>query len=678
MTRLHRLLHPKTVAVIGGGAWAANVIRECDRIGFAGAVWPVHPSKAEVGGLAAYPSLEALPEPPDAAFVAINRDAAIEAVAVLSRMGAGGAICFASGFAEAEAELGDGAALEARLVAAAGEMPVLGPNCYGALNYLDGAALWPDQHGGRRVERGVAIVTQSSNIAINLTMQRRGLPLGFVLTAGNQAQIGAAELGMAALEDERITALGLYLEGVGDIGRLWALAERAAELGKPVVVLKSGASEAAQSAAVSHTASLAGAPEAAAALFRRLGWAQVGTLEAFLEALKIAHVVGYLPSRAVASMSCSGGEAALMADLGAAAGLDYPPLTEPQLSGLRDALGPKVALANPLDYHTYIWGDGPAMECAYTAMLAPHLALGMLVLDFPRDDRCTAPGWDAALDAAVAAGRAADVPMAVLASLPDTMPEAVAEDLIARGVVPLSGMQAGLEAVAAMAGRAGTPEPPRPPRLPRPVRDPVLVPEDAAKARLAGFGLDLPRGEAVDRAEAVAVAERIGFPVALKGLGIAHKTEAGAVALNRRDAAAVERALDFLPGDKVLVEEMVAGPVAELLLSVMLDPAHGYLLTLGWGGTATELHADTAHRLLPVSNDDIRAMLGELRLAPLLAGYRGAAGADMDAIVRAVRAVQDFVEATPGVAEVEINPLICTSERAVAVDALIREGVTDE
>ncbi len=675
MTRLHRLLHPKTVAVIGGGTWAANVIRECGKIGFEGAVWPVHPSKPEVGGLTAYPSLEALPEPPDAAFVAINRDAAIEAVAVLSGMGAGGAICFASGFAEAEAELGDGAVSEARLVAAAGDMPVLGPNCYGALNYLDGAALWPDQHGGRRVKRGVAIVTQSSNIAINLTMQRRGLPVGFVLTAGNQAQIGAAELGMAALEDERITALGLYLEGVGDLSRLVALAERAAELGKPVVVLKSGATEAAQTAAISHTASLAGAPEAAAALFRRLGWAQVSTLEGFLEALKIAHVVGRLPSRAVASMSCSGGEAALMADLGAAAGLDYPPLTEAQLTGLRDALGPKVALANPLDYHTYIWGDGPAMERAYTAMLAPHLALGLLVLDFPRDDRCTAPGWDAALDAAVAACRAAGVPMAVLASLPDTMPEAVAEDLIARGVVPLSGMEAGLEAVAAMAGRAPAPEPPR---LPRPVRDPVLVPEDAAKARLAAYGLDRPRGAVVDRAQAVAEADRIGFPVALKGLGLAHKTEAGAVALNRRDAEAVERALDFLPGDKVLVEEMVAGPVAELLLSVMRDPAHGYLLTLGWGGTATELHADTVHRLLPVSEGDIRAMLDGLRLAPLLKGYRGAPGADIGAIVRAVRAVQDFVEATPGVVEVEINPLICTTDRAVAVDALIREGVADE
>ncbi|MBZ0124732.1 MAG: CoA-binding protein, partial [Roseovarius sp.] len=225
MTRdLTRLLRPRSIAVIGGGAWCASVVEQCRKMGFAGPLWPVHPSRSEVGGVAAYARLENLPAAPDAAFVGINRHATVEAVRLLAAMGAGGAVCFASGFREAQAETGDGDALQAALLAAAGEMPIIGPNCYGFINYLDGALLWPDQHGGRRVGRGVAILTQSSNIAINLTMQARALPLAYVATAGNGAQTGLAEIGRALINDPRVTALGLHIEGVGDLREFEALA----------------------------------------------------------------------------------------------------------------------------------------------------------------------------------------------------------------------------------------------------------------------------------------------------------------------------------------------------------------------------------------------------------------------------------------------------------------------
>ncbi len=194
MEPLSRLLRPSSIAVIGGGAWCANVIAECRKIGFAGPVWPVHPTKTEVAGLRAYPTIADLPEAPDATFIGVNRAASIDTLRALAARGAGGAVCFASGFREAAAETGDGAELEAELVAAAGPMRILGPNCYGFLNLLDGAALWPDQHGALRVERGVALITQSSNIAINLTMQTRGLPIAYAVTAGNQAQTGMAEI----------------------------------------------------------------------------------------------------------------------------------------------------------------------------------------------------------------------------------------------------------------------------------------------------------------------------------------------------------------------------------------------------------------------------------------------------------------------------------------------------
>ena len=203
MRDLSRLLRPRSIAVLGAG-WAANVIEQCAKMRFAGPVWPVHPTRAQIGGLPCVPSLADLPMPPDAVFVGVNRHASLDVVAELSAMGAGGAICFASGWEEA----GEGA-LQARLVSAAGAMPILGPNCYGVINYLDGALLWPDQHGGRPVDRGVALISQSSNIVINLTMQARGLPVAYVACLGNAAQVGLAELAGAVLADDRVTALGL-------------------------------------------------------------------------------------------------------------------------------------------------------------------------------------------------------------------------------------------------------------------------------------------------------------------------------------------------------------------------------------------------------------------------------------------------------------------------------------
>ena len=278
------------------------MIAECRKIGFAGPVWPVHPTKTEVAGLRAYPTIADLPEAPDATFIGVNRAASIDTLRALAARGAGGAVCFASGFREAAAETGDGAELEAELIAAAGPMRILGPNCYGFLNLLDGAALWPDQHGALRVERGVALITQSSNIAINLTMQTRGLPIAYAVTAGNQAQTGMAEIAEALLDDPRVTALGLHIEGIGDLAGFASMAARAQALGKPIVAVKAGASDQARVAAVSHTGSLAGSDAGADALFARLGIARVAGLAELLETLKILHVVGPLGSGDIASM----------------------------------------------------------------------------------------------------------------------------------------------------------------------------------------------------------------------------------------------------------------------------------------------------------------------------------------------------------------------------------------
>ena len=382
MTRdLSRLLRPRSIAVMGS-VWAENVIVQCAKMGFQGPVWPVHPDKARIGGLPAFAALDALPGVPDATFIGVNRYATVDVVAGLSRLGAGGAICFASGWTEAGAS-----ELQGDLVRAAGDMPILGPNCYGVINYLDGALLWPDQHGGRRVERGVALLSQSSNIVINLTMQARGLPVAYVACLGNAAQIGLAELAGALLADDRVTAIGIYIEGIDDAPAFAALAEAARAAGKGIACLKSGKTELSRAAAASHTASLAGGGAASSAYLRQVGVAEVQTLSELLEVLKIFHTYGPQIGTRFCSLSCSGGEAGLVADLAAPFGIDFPTPSQGTRDRLGGILGPIVAIANPLDYHTFIWGDGPRTIDVFTTMLADYDA-GIYIIDPPRPDRC--------------------------------------------------------------------------------------------------------------------------------------------------------------------------------------------------------------------------------------------------------------------------------------------------
>ncbi|MES0880490.1 acetate--CoA ligase family protein [Roseibium sp. SCP14] len=673
MRSLERLLRPKSVAVIGGGTWCENVVRECRKSGFRGELRVVHPKRSEVGGCMAVKSIDELPFAPDATFIGVNRHLTVDIVRRLSAIRAGGAVCFASGFREAAQELDDGHSLQEELVLAAGDMPILGPNCYGFINALDGAMLWPDQHGAEVVSRGIAIISQSSNIALNMTMQTRGLPIAYLLTVGNQAQTGLSDIGEALLDDDRVTAIGLHIEGIGDLRGFEQFARKANALGKPLVALKVGKSEQAKTATVSHTASLAGGMAGASALFRRLGIAQVDSLPVLLETLKLVHVAGYLPNARIASMSCSGGEASLMADTAFQKGVFFPELDDQQKTHLKRVLGHKVALANPLDYHTYIWGDVDEMSRTFTAMMQGDLSLGIVVLDFPRADRCSQDEWVKVLEAIEIAVKATGKPMAVLSSLTETLPEDVAVSLMAKGIVPFCGME---EAMSAIAAVSSIPEEltSETIHIPKTVGNSITISEGKAKIALQKHGARIPVSvQAKGAFEAVSVAEDVGFPVVLKGLGIAHKTEAGAVSLNLMSAEEVSDAASAMPADRFLVEEMVTGGIAELLVGVLRDPAHGLILTLAAGGVLTELLQDSVSLILPVSRSEVSDALSKLRVFEILSGYRGGPQCDLDAINDAVMAVQSYAMST-AVEEIEINPLLCGRDFAIAVDALIKCG----
>ena len=664
MTRdLSRLFRPRSIAFLGGG-WAANAVEQCQKMGFAGDVWPVHPSKPEIAGRPAYPSLSELPAAPDCTFVGVNRNATLDVVAELSAMGAGGAICFASGWSET----GDGN-LQAALVEAAGEMPILGPNCYGVLNYLDGAAVWPDQHGGRRVETGVAIVSQSSNIAINFTMQRRALPIAYVACLGNAAQCGAATIAGALLDDPRVTALGLYLEGIDDAVALAELAAEARAAGKGIVAIKSGKSEAGVRAAASHTAALAGEARVSSAYLAQCGIAEVATISEFLDTLKVLHHVGPLPGRAIAASCCSGGEAGLTADLAARTKLTFPDLDPAREARLAHALGPRVTLANPLDYHTYIWGDHDTTAEVFAAMGEGRDA-GIYVIDPPRADRCDPSSFAPAIQAIGTAARMTGAPTFAVASMPEAFDENLVDAFAADGVVALAGLETALAAIDAAATPAGratwAPWPAAPARTTR------LLDEAAAKALLAGSGIAVPKGATADSLDALRpLTCELAKPIALKGLGFAHKTEAGAVRLNLASLEGAEE----MPGAKgYLAEEMVRGGIAEVILGARRDPVYGATLTLGLGGTSAELLADVATLVLPATSEEIAHAFRSLRLWPLLDGYRGRPRPDMSVVIEAALALQTLLDHNEKLEEIEINPLIVTNSRAIAVDALIREA----
>ena len=667
-----------------GGREAARVAEQCDRMGFTGALWPVHATRDTVAGRPAFRTVADLPGAPDAAFVGVNRRATVDVVAALSRVGAGGAVCYASGFLET----GDGGALQHALVEAAAGMPIVGPNCYGLINFLDATPLWPDQHGGRRLgaaERGVAIVTQSSNIGVSVTMQQRGLPMAYLLTAGNQAQLGISALASVLLDDERISAIGLHVEAFDSVEGFEALARRARDREVPVVVMKTGRSERARASNLTHTASISGSDAGADAFLHRLGFARVRGIPELLEALKLLHVHGALGGPRLGAMCCSGGEAAVLSDTIEDTGLQFPDLAPQQAAAVRATVHPLVTVANPFDYHTFSWGDEAALTETFTAFARGGFDATVLVLDFPRTDRCDDSDWEAAVDAFERAMRTTGAKGAIAATLAENLPEERAARLIECGIAPLAGVREAFTAIecGAAIGEAWR-SPPRAPLVDRGCVStaPILLDEATSKARLAEFGVAVPRGVVARSVnEAVAGAAALGGSVAVKALGIAHKTERDAVRLGLCEPDDIRDAVRELLalGDAVLVERFATDIVVELIVGLHRDPQLGLLLTVGSGGVFVELAADSVTLLLPVTDREIRRALSRLRCAPMLEGWRGREPADVDAAVAAVLAIAEFAVANRDrIEELDVNPLgvAAAGQGAVALDALIHTRET--
>jgi len=680
-----RLLKPRSVAVFGGVA-ARELIRQCDLVGYQGDIWPVHPDKTEILGRKVFRSVEELPGSPDAAYIAVNRHATVDIVRDLAERGAGGAICFATGFMEAGQE---GEDLQAQLLEASGEMPLIGPNCYGLLNYVDGAMLWPDQQGGRRVRKGVAIITMSSNVGFNLTMQRRGLPIAYMVSLGNKLKFDLHDALRTFAADERVSAIGLYVEAISDPVAYEAAVKFAREMGKPIVAFKTGRSEISKKIVVSHTKSLAGADELIDALFKRTGVARVNSLEELIESLKVLHVLGPLEGGRVGAMSTSGGDLSLLSDTMLGMGLSMPDLSTAGRERIRPTVHERIVLANPLDYQMFNWNNQERLVETFSAFLTEGFDISLCLLDYPRADKCDPSGWWGAERAFIHAARQTGANAAIMATFTDTLSEPLARQLIEDSIVPLAGAHAGLAGIQA-AVDIGEFErlPPCPPLSAK--RDPEagarirICDEAESKAALADYGVPIPESRLVsDAREAVDAARELGLPVVVKALGVAHKTDVGGVMLNLETPEAVEDAAGQMLqlSARCLIEKMVDGAITELIVGVARDEQFGPHLVVGGGGIFVELIKDSQSLLLPVTREQVLEALGSLRCAPLFHGYRGNARCDLEAAADVVMAVAAYVDDNPStVAELDINPLmlLAEGEGVVAADALISLYTNDE
>ena len=678
-SNLHRLISPKSIAVVGNRG-ANFAIRESLKLGYSHQIWAVHPYLESLEGIKCFKDIKDLPEVPDATFIAVNAESAIEVVSDLKSMGGGGAVLYASGFGEVGAE---GLMRNQQLVKAASGMPLIGPNCYGFINSLDGIALWPDVHGCEPVSEGVAIITQSGNIGLNMTMQSSGLPIAYMFTLGNQTNTNIADIIHAMLDDSRVNAIGLHIEGISDIKSFDIAAKRALMMKIPIITIKSGKTKASAKIALSHTSSLTGSDELYNALFERLGIARVETVPEFLETLKLINVLGVIEHGGVASMSCSGGEAGMMADLIDGLEINFPSLSSSHKAKVKQTLNDYVEVDNPLDYHTFIWGDRKRTSECFSAMMSGQFAATMLLLDWPKSKESEQKDWDATLFALSDALSGTSEKAIVLASMADCMPKRIIEECLSLGIAPMVGLDVCLKALnhSYKIGRAFSSNSSPDLEVLRNSsehKSKQQLTEYQGKQLLKKYGVTIPMGCLVENVtEAIKAAEEISFPVTLKvsAAKLAHKTELNGVRLNIQNVKTLKEACDdlFKISPELLIEKMIESPICELIIGMDYDPTFGKHIIVGGGGIYVELLQDSSVLMLPVSREDIRQALSNLKVFKLLEGYRGGMKGDIEAVIDSVMSVIELIR-TNAVEELDINPLLVLkgSDGVVAADTLIK------
>jgi acyl-CoA synthetase (NDP forming) len=695
--RVQRLFRPDRIAVVGASDksyFSRTLVTNLERFGRGDRVHLVNARSVAVHDRRAAASVAAIGESIDLAFMMVPEAATADALSEAAAAGVHSAVLLTSGYAEAGA---DGRVAQKRLVEHAERlgMVLLGPNCLGFANFVDGIPATtipnlPDEAGS------VALLSQSgaSSGAMMEFARSAGVGLSHLVTLGNEAMLTAAQTLEFAIDDERTAVVAMFLETIRQPDAFRAAAARARAAGKPVVVLKAGRSELAARSAAAHTGALVGNDAAIDAVFTDLGVIRVDTIEDLLVTAGAAANLGRLARPGVGVVSISGGACDVVADLAAASGLALPELTAATVDALREVLPAYGTAQNPLDATGAAVID-PSLMTHAVAAVGSDPAVGVVLainkLPWRSDDEPFAgqPFVDA-----VGKGRQLSVAPVVFVNQVSQPITPVTRTAMRRAGLPyaICGLGAAVTALEHLTWWSARPAPADAPaaqgRHPRVVRDAAARigtwSEDESRQLLVDAGIDVVPALLCSTAdEAVAAAASFGGRVAVKvsSAQILHKTDVGGVQLDVSGPAEVRAAFEdvtaagrHVPGaivDGALVSPMRSGGT-ELLVGVIRDPDWGLLITIALGGVLVEVVRDAAIAALPTSASRVRELLTSLRGAALLSGARGTPPADMDALVRTIVRITDVAQTLGADLEsLEVNPLHVAGGRIEVLDALV-------
>ncbi|HYF17904.1 MAG TPA: acetate--CoA ligase family protein [Ramlibacter sp.] len=685
MSDLSPLFRPRSVAIVGASSDPNKVggrpLAFLRKAGWTGRILPVNPQGGEVQGVPAFRSLDEIAEPIDQAIIAVPAAQVLATAQQCLAKGARALQVFSAGFGE-----GAGAAdAQARLKAMAAQAGarVLGPNSLGLFNAADGffGTFATALDGAWPARGGVGVATQSGAFGSYFfgMAQARGLGFSHFVATGNEADVDVADCVRFLAEDPATHLIVMAVEGCQDGRKLAAALQAARAAGKPVLAMKVGVSQAGAQAAATHTGSLSGEDRVIDAVFRQAGAWRADSLQALVDAAYVASVGPMPRGRRLLVVTTSGGIGVLGADAAEAAHLELPPIGDGALAGIRNI----AALAdgrNPVDTSAGILGDLSAYAriAAHALRDREYDAVLCYLAHVPRN-----PSHWAQLREALYALREEHAGKAfALVALAD---EGIVRELETRRIAHFVDPTAAVRAIAACAPRGEGSSADGGHECPPYGMPGELGTEAQAKAALAAHGIAFaPERVVRDADQAVAAARELGYPVVLKivSADIAHKTEAGGVALDLRDEAALRAAVAAMDRtvrervplarlDGFLVARQLRGGV-EVLVGTQCDPAFGPVVTVGAGGVLAELLDDVCVRLAPVTQAEALAMLEQLRIAPLLRGWRGAPAADLPALAHQVALLSRIAWSNRDrIASIDLNPVLALPGGAYAVDALI-------
>ena len=657
---------------------------------FPGEVHLVNPRGGVVHGRQSVARIAHLPPGVDLAFVMVPTGAVLDVLGQVADHGIGSVVLLTSGFAEIGPE---GLELEHQVVALARSrgITILGPNGNGFINAADGITPYGLPIPEPLLRGPIGVVLQSGALASAVLSfaQARNLGISLLVSMGNESMVSMTDVMRYLVHDDATKVITLFVESIRQPAEFLAVAAEALAVGKPVVALKVGRSQAGARVAQAHTGSLVGDDAVMDAVFRQYGIVRVDSLEDLIVTAGLL-AQGPLPGRRLGFVTASGGACEIIADRSEDEGLELPPFSEATVAGLAEVLPPFASPQNPVDVTGYVLIDGALMSRALQTVRAePGLDAVVLVTDLPRDEPADPTRTLERVSHAAAALREPGTPTYVLGNtLTDITPfgRLMAQQFDFPHV--LGGIHHGMTALGHAARWS---ERYRAPRRAAPAVDGVEVAaapgevwaEHRAAALLADHGIPVVPQELVTDADAaVAVADRLGYPVVVKlaAEGLLHKSDIGGVRLGLADAAAVRQAVGEVTAAGAAAEADVLGVLVqpqrsgglELLVGVVRDPTWGPVLAVGLGGVWVEVLGDTALRLLPADRDEVRAALSGLRGASLLAGARGSEKADLDAVVEAVWSIAALASGLGERLEsLEVNPLLVSGSRVEALDALV-------